>query len=233
MGERFDTFAPPKASEGEIDFAAGAPGTADDEPGELAPAEAARLLEQSQAHAERELDLRPPLLTLAAAAVMLIGYGAVWMSVRNQHPYTGPSGTALAVLYGTLFVWIALVVATLGRRMSGVGGRTAARRRVEGLTFAAIWIAVYVFQGALLHAGASHGIVYGIWPAAAPLIVVGGAAAAYCVGRAQSPALGILAVALGAGAAFAGPAGVWGVIAVGGCALLVAYAAVRFWQRRA
>jgi hypothetical protein len=233
MSERFDTFRAPPPARGELDFAADAPGTPVDEPDELAPEEAARLLEQSQTHAERALDLRPPLLTLAAAVVMLVCYGAVWLSVRSQDPYRGPSGTALAVLYGTLLAWIVLVVLTLGRRMRGVGGRTAARRRVEGLTFASIWIAVYVFQGALLHAGASHGIVYGIWPAAAPLIVVGGAAAAYSVGREQSPVLGALAVALGSGAAFAGPAGVWGVIAVGGCALLVVYAATRLWQRRA
>jgi len=233
MSERFDTFGPPKPSQAEIEFAAGAPGTEVDETGELAPEEAARLLEQSQRHAQRELELRPPLLGLAAAVVMLVAYGAVWLSVRHQHPYVGPSGTALAVLYGTLLAWAALVLVTLRRRMSGVGGRVAVRRRVEGLTFAGIWISVYVFQGALLHAGASHGIVYGIWPAAAPLIVVGGAAAAYSAGREQSPALGLVAVALGAGAAFAGPAGVWGVIGVGGFVLLVAYAALRFWQRRA
>lgn len=233
MSERFDTFSAPPPSQGERDFAAGAPGTADGEERTLDPQEAARLLEESQSYAERRLDLRPPLLTLAAAAVMLVCYGAIWLSVRNQHPYTGPSGTALGVLYGTLLAWILLVVYTLGRRTSGVGGRAARRRRVDGLTFAAIWTAVYVFQGALLHAGVSYGIVYGIWPAAAPLIVVGGAAAAYGAGREQSPALGLLAVALGAGAAFAGPAGVWGVIAVGGCALLVASAAVRLLQRRA
>jgi hypothetical protein len=233
MGERFDTFSPQPPGQGERDFAAGAPGTPDDEEGGLDPREAARLLEESRIHAEHQLDLRPPLLALVAAAVMLICYGAIWLSVRNQHPYTGPSGTALAVLYGTLLAWGVLNVVVLGRRMSGVGGRSAHRRRIEGLAFAAIWISIYVFQGALLHAGASHGIVYGIWPAAAPLVVVGAAAAAYAVGRGKSPALEVMAIALGAGAAFAGPAAVWGVIAVGASALLALWGALRLWQRRA
>lgn len=234
MSERFDTFGVPGPSQAERDFAAGAPGTApEDEMGELDPETAARLLEQSRTRAEHELDLQPPLLALAAAVVMLVAYGAVWLSVRHQHPYVGPSGHALAVVYGTLLLWIVLVVVTLGRGLRGVGGRSAHRRWIEGLTFAAIWISIYVVQGALYHAGASHGIAYGIWPAAAPLVVVGGAAAAYAVGQERSPALGLVGVALGAGACFAGPAGVWGVIAVGGCAAVLVWAVVLFRRRRA
>jgi hypothetical protein len=233
MSERFDTFSPPPVSQGELDYAAGVPGTADDEEGALDPHEAARLLEESQTHAEREFDLSPPPLALSAAVVMLVCYGAVWLSVRNQHPYVGPSGTALAVLYCTLAAWIVLNVVIVGRGLSGVSGRSAQRRRVEGVTFAAIWIVIYVFQGALLHAGASRGIVYGIWPAAAPLIVVGAATAAYSVGRAKSPVLGLIGIALGSGAAFAGPAGVWGVIAVGASASLALWGGLRLWQRRA
>ena len=40
-------------------------------------------------------------------------------------------------------------------------------------------------------------------------------------------------VAVGAGSAFAGPAGVWGVIAVGGGVMAVGYAVYQVWQRRA
>ena len=232
MNERFDTFQPPKAEPDPWDTATGAESA--DEGGELDPREAAALLEQTRRQAQRQFDRRPPLLMLIAAATVLIAYGAVWLSVRNQHPYSGPSGTALAVLYGTLAVWVVIVTAFLRRSLSGVGGRSAQRRRIEGVTFALVWIAVYVFQGALHYAGASKGIVYGIYPAVAPLVIVGSAAAAYEAAREhwRNAGTALAAVALGAGAAYAGPAGVWGVVGIGLSALLVAYAAAERWLSR-
>ena len=163
---------------------------------------------------------------------VLIAYGAVWLSVRNQHPYSGPSGTALAVLYGTLAVWIVLVTTVLRRALSG---RSSRQRRLEGITFGVIWICVYVFQGALYHADHSHAIAYGVYPAVAPLIVVGSAAVGYEAARNNSARAGFAAAAvvLGAFAAFAGPAGVWGVVGVGLCGLLLLGAAAQLRQRRA
>jgi hypothetical protein len=202
---------------------------------ELDPRAAATLLEQTTRRAQRQFDLRPPLLMLTGAAVVLVAYGAVWWSVRGQHPYSGPSGTALAVLYTTLIVWVVVVAAVFQRATSGVGGRSSRQQRTDGVAFATIWVVVYVFQGALYHAGASHAIVYGIYPAAAPLIIVGSAAAAHAAARENWRMLGlaIAVVALAAVGAFAGPAGVWGVIGVGLCVLLVGYAAVQLRLRRA
>ncbi len=89
--------------------------------------------------------------------------------------------------------------------------------------FAGIWICVYVFQAPLYHADPSHAIAYGVYPAVAPLIVVGAAAAGYEVARERRVSAGfaLAAVLLGAVAAFAGPAGVWGVVGVGLCILLL------------
>jgi hypothetical protein len=206
--------------------------TADED---LDPRAAAALLEQTKKRAQRQFDLRPPLLTLIGAVVVLVAYGAVWLSVRGQHPYSGPTGTALAVLYSTLIVWVIVVAAFVQRATSGVSGRSSRQRRADGAAFAAIWISVYVFQGALYHAGASHAIVYGIYPAAAPLIIVGSAAAAYFAARQDWRIMGfaLAAVAIAAVGAFAGPAGVWAVIGIGGCVLLLAHTAVQVWQRRA
>lgn len=203
--------------------------------GGLDPRQAAELLERTRRQAERQFDIRPPLLTLLAALVILVAYGAVWLSVRDQHPYDGPSNTALAVLYSTLIVWVVLTSVVLRRATSGVGGRASRQRRIEGLVFAAIWMAVYVFQGALYHAGASKAIVYGIYPAAAPLIIVGAAAAAHAAARENLPLLGLAlaGVAVATGGAFAGPAGVWAVIAVGGCAVLLVYGVAKLRLRDA
>jgi hypothetical protein len=207
----------------------------DGDGGVLDPREAATLLERTRRQAERRLELRPPWLTLVAAVVVLVCYGVVWLSVRDQHPYEGPAGWAQVVLYGTLAAWAVFVSIVLRRAASGVGGRAARQRSIEAAAFAAIWICVYVVQGALDHAGASKGIVFGIWPAAGPLIVVGSAAAAYGAARekAASTAFAVAALALGATAAFAGPAGVWGVIGIGLCALLLGGAGAQLWQRRA
>jgi hypothetical protein len=232
MSERFDTFSPPTSGQGrEPDWDAAEAGTAD-EGGELDPREAAALLGQTTRQAEHQFDLRPPLLMLAAAVTVLVAYGAVWLSVRDQHPYSGPSGTALAVLYGTLAVWVALNVMILGRALSG---RSSRQRRLEGITFAAIWICVYVFQGALHHADPNPAIAYGVYPAVAPLIIVGSAAAGYEAARENRASAGfaVAAVVLGAVASFAGPAGVWGVVGVGLCVLLLVGTAAQLWQRRA
>jgi hypothetical protein len=204
----------------------------DDEGGELDPREAAALLEQSTRQAERQFEIQPPLLLVAAAVTVLVAYGAVWLSVRNQHPYSAPTGTALAVLYGTLAVWIVLVTTVMRRALSG---RSSRQRRLEGVVFGAIWICVYVFQGALHHADHNHAIAYGIYPAVAPLIIVGAAAAGYEAARDNWARAGFAATAvvLGAFASFAGPADVWGVVGVGLCVLLLIGAAAQLWRRRA
>ena len=86
---------------------------------------------------------------------------------------------------------------------------------------------------ALLEQTAGTWLVYGILPAAGPLIVVGAAAAGYAAARedTQLLAFAVAAVALGAGSAFSGPAGVWGVAGVGWCALLVCRAITQVWLR--
>lgn len=68
-------------------------------------------------------------------------------------------------------------VAATKRATAGVRGKSRARP-AEIAVLAVAWAAVYVFMGALYHAGASHAIVYGLYPATAPLIIVGVAGAA-------------------------------------------------------
>ncbi len=206
-----------------------------DEAGELDPRAAAALLEQTTRNAQRQFDYRSPLLMLIGAVVVLVAYGAVWLSVRGQHPYSGPAGWALAVLYTTVIVWAVLVASFYRRATSGVSGRSVQQQKAEGAAFVTIWIAVYVFQGALHHAGASHAIVYGIYPAAAPLIIVGSAAATYTAAKQNWSWLGyaLAAVAIAAIGAYAGPAGVWAVIGIGVCVLLLSRAAVQLRLRRA
>lgn len=232
MSGRFDTFSPPPPEPDPWETAA--EGGADADAAALDPRDAATLLEETTRQAERELGIRPAWLLLVAAAVVLIAYGVVWLSVRNQHPYVGPAGWALAVLYGTIAAWVVLVSVVLGRRLSG---RSSRQRRVEGLVFAAVWVCVYVFEGVLYHVDRDHAVAYGVWVASAPLLVVGAAAAGYQAGRGDTSRAGfaVAAVLLGTFAAFAGANAVWGVIGIGLCVLLlVGWAAqVREERRRA
>ncbi len=234
MSERFDTFSPPSIEPDPWETPA--ENVVADEEVRLDPRAAAALLEQTRRQAERRFELSPAWLAPVAAVMVLVWYGVVWLSVRHQHPYDAPAGWARAVVLGTLAAWAVLNAVVLGRATSGVAGRAARGRWIVGVTFTAIWICgVYVVMGALDHAGASRGIVFGIWPAAAPLIVVGAAAAGYeaARGRVARAAFAVALVVLGASACFAGPAGVWGVIAVGFCGLLLVATAALFRQRRA
>jgi hypothetical protein len=198
---------------------------------ELDPREAAALLDQTTRRAQRQLDLHPPLLMLVAALVVLLAYGAVWLSVRNQHPYDGPTAAALAVLYGTVAAWAVFVAVVRRRAISGVSGRSERRRQGEGAAFGVAWVMVYVFQGALHHAGASHAIAYGIYPASAPLIVVGSAAATHQAAHENWEWAGFAgaAVVLGSLAAYTGPATVWAVVGIGLAVLLLARAVSQIW----
>src|SRR5215472_14905465 len=68
------------------------------------PRQAAALLEQTEREARRKFDPFPPLLSLLNAVAVFVAYGAVWLSVRGQHPYKGPNGVVLAVLYPVVIV---------------------------------------------------------------------------------------------------------------------------------
>lgn len=205
------------------------------EGGALDPREASELLRSTTKQARQDFDIRPPLLTLIGSVVVLVAFGAIWLSVRGQHPYAGPTPVALAVLYGTLVVWIIIVSAFHQRARRGVTGPSLRQQRVEGVVFALIWAMVYVFQGALYHAGVGPSVVYGIYPATAPLIVVGSAAAAYLLARQnwQLAAFATAGAVLAALAAFTGPETVWAVMGLGLCLLLLALSAVQYHRRRA
>jgi len=202
--------------------------------GELDPREAATLLAQTTREARRKFNPNPPLLSLLRAIVVLGAYGAVWLSVREQHPYKGPTGWAIAILYTLVIIVIVASAGSLRRANAGVKGPSRARP-AEITVLAAAWILVYVFMGALEHAGASHAIVYGIYPATAPLIIVGVAGASLAQARSDWPMFGgTLTVAVIATiAAYFGPAGAWLVAGIGLAAALLVHAGMTAWRQRA
>ena len=195
---------------------------------------ASAMIADTTQDAQRKFNVWPPLLLVVGAVLFPMAFWVVWHSVRTQHPYVGPTGGALAVFYSIIVVWIVTVSVVVRRATSGVSGRSMRQRKFEGYAFIGLWIAVYVFQGALEHAGAGKGIVYGIYPATAPFIFVGGAYAVSCAVREDWPrvaAASFMAV-VGIAAAFTGPVTVWLVVGIGLGVLLLAVAIAQVSRRR-
>jgi cytochrome b561 len=200
------------------------------------PREAAQLVEQTNRAARREFESQTPLIALIGAAVFLFGYGAVWFSMRDQHPYnTGPALWSIGVLYGLVIV-VAIVGGRVFRRASrGISGRARRQMQMQGLALAAAYVGAYVFMGALRYLGVSFAIIYGVYAPTVPLIVIGAGAAALAASQENWPRLGVAVavVAVCAGSAYAGPVDTW-LFAGLGCSLaLVGYAvSLAILQRR-
>ena len=201
----------------------------------LDPREAARLLEQTRRDAQREFGLSSPLLSALGAAVVLVALGAVWLSVREQHAYKGPTAAGLLVMYGILVCWIGVVVRFRRRATAGLSGRSIRQERAYGAAVVTALVGVSVLQGVLKHDGVSLAIVYGIYPVTGQLIVLGAVGATIAAAREEWPGFGVgLAIALvAAGSAFAGPRGVWLSDGIGCCVVVLGYAAAQAWMQRA
>jgi hypothetical protein len=202
--------------------------------GDLDPRAAADLLEQTRRRAERRFDPRSPWVSLLGAAVVLLTFGVLWLSVRGQHPYEGPTAASLAFMYLVLAAWIGVVAIVTRRATAGVSGRSIRQQRAYGAAVLIALVAVSLLQAALKYHGASKGIVYGIYPPTAQLTVLGTLGAAIAAGREDWLGFGVgIAVALvAAGSAFAGPAGVWLSDGIGLCAVVLGYSAAQAWLRR-
>jgi hypothetical protein len=208
--------------------------THEDEGG-LDPRAAARLLVQTQRQAQRGLDFRSPWLSLLAAAAALVAFGSVWLSVRGQHPYKYPTVVGLLGLYAVVAIRIGSVLYAHRRASAGVSGGSVRRRRAEGAALAVALVAVYVIMGALANAGASDGVVYGVYVVTATMLVLGTFGAARSAVREDWRELGIsIAIVLvAAGSAFAGPRGVWLSNGIGLCIVLLGDSAAQAWPLHA
>lgn len=207
--------------------------TYEDEGG-LDPREAARLLAQTQRQARRELDFRSPWLSLLAAAAALVAFGSVWLSVRGQHPYRYPTVVGLLGLYAVVAIRIGSVLYAHRRARTGVSGRSVRQTRAEGAALAVALAAVYLVMAALAHAGASDGVVYGVYVATVTMLVLGTFGAARSAIREdwRELAISIAVVLVATGSAFAGPRGVWLSKGIGLCIVLLADSAVQGWRLR-
>jgi hypothetical protein len=215
---------------------AGDPDGADDQNGgaAFAPQEAASILGDATAAARRRFEQNPPLLHLIRAVVVLVAFGALWLSVRNQHPYTGPNPLAIVICYVAVAVAIATTAGAMKRANAGITRKDKRAQRITAVVIGTAWIAAYVFNGALEAYGASHAIVYGIYPATAPLMIVGLVAAAWSGAREEWRTFGAtLAVAIVAMlSAYGGPRDSWLFMGIGVAAVMASAAVATAWEQR-
>jgi hypothetical protein len=188
-----------------------------DNGGTFGPEQAAALLDQTTQRARRKLQPSPPWLLATRAVLVLAALGVIWLSVRGQHPYKGPTAADIPVLIGFVVVNFAATVAVRARAVAGVSGRTRFSQGEIAVLVASF--AVTVVAMAVL---AADGVGLATYPTSV-LVIPGLAWAALMAARRNrlEVAIGIAIVVMGILGAFAGPAGAWAVAAVGLCAVLL------------
>ncbi|HEX4832116.1 MAG TPA: hypothetical protein VH478_13615 [Trebonia sp.] len=195
--------------------------------GSFGPREAAALLDQATRRARRQFEPAQPWLLAIRAILVLAALGAVWLSVRGQHPYKGPGAWALLIVAAFVIVNYAATVAVRARATAGIRGKT--RFTPAGIAvMAAGWAAPYVIMAGLGVTRDSQSA----YLLTVPLIVAGLVFAVLMAMRADWRSCGVgLAVAVtGAVGVSVGQAGAWAVTGAGLCLALLGSAVVVAWQ---
>ena len=196
---------------------------------------AAAIMQQARERAGRELRVRRPVLFVTWGLVLLIGYGAMWLSVRGQQPYTGPAWETLLLAFLLILAAAAVTAQVVDWAASGVGGRSEVQRGIFALALVGGFAALEIEKSAMVHAGASKP-VSAMLGAAAPLLAAGLVFVATSApgGRLNWSrlALGIWLLAVAAGGVWDGPVTALAVYALAGGGGVLAMAAIEPRLRR-
>ncbi|HVV24897.1 MAG TPA: hypothetical protein VHF06_36035, partial [Pseudonocardiaceae bacterium] len=133
---------------------------------------AAALIKLTTDEARRSLAIQVPLLYASWGVAWLVGLFVMWLSVRHQAPYQGPTA-APSILFGVLL--LGALVVTIGtsiRATRGVHGVSEMQGAIFGVAWPIGFVTLYTVVGALAHAGASVTVV-GRASAGGPLLVTG------------------------------------------------------------
>jgi hypothetical protein len=197
--------------------------------------QATLILRQARERAQRQLAVRRPMLFVTWGLVVLVGYGATWLSVRGQHPFHGPTVPSIVTLAALFVVGIALTAWATDRATHGIGGPSLLQRGTFVLALAAGASALGNFTRAVAHAGAGRPLLVLIG-AAAPLLIAGLVFVARCAiyGSLDWPrlALGLWLLAVAAGGAWGGPVTSLAVYALAGGGGILLMAAIEPVVRR-
>jgi hypothetical protein len=196
--------------------------------GTFDPQQAAALLDQTTHQARRKFEPSPPWLLATRGVMVLAALGAIWLSVRGEHPYRGPTAADIPVLIAFIVINFTVTVGFRRRATAGVSGKSRFSQGEIMLLVVAFFAAV-VFMAGLGAAGVSFA-----WYPTSVMVIPGLVWAAISAARANwlSFGTGLALVAIGIVGAFAGPVGSWAVDAVGLCVVLLGMAAAITWQQQ-
>jgi hypothetical protein len=186
--------------------------------------QAAAVVKDARARARRELVICAPLVYAAWGLTVLLGYGAMWLSVRGQHPYTGPSGGSIAVVLGLAALAVAAVVVIISKTVAGIDGRSARVRSIILRTYATGYLILLCVQVAIKSSVSNRTFLFVAF--AGPLLLAGLTyILASAVGLDRTAfALGAWLVIVGVSCAWQAPAAILATCALagGGAFLLMA-----------
>lgn len=174
---------------------------------------AVAIMREAGERARRELWVRRPVVFATWGLAMVLGYGAMWLSVRRQQPYRGPAEGTYFVLFILYALAVIITGALVDRAAGGVGGRSVFQRGVFVLALFAGYAALGNEKLALSHDGVGRPVL-GVLGAAVPLLTAGLVfVASSAVSAGTVPArpdwtrlvLGVWLLAVGAGGTWAGP----------------------------
>ncbi len=196
--------------------------------GDFDPQQAAALLDQTTAQARRQFAPSPPWLLAARAVAVLAALGAIWLTVRGQHPYTGPTGADIPILIAFIVLNFAATVTVREHARWPGYAATPGSARPRSPSWRCPGPPCPCSCGPCTPPGPAS-------PCTPPpsCIIPGLAWAAVSGTRDGWPgsAMGLAIAATGVAGAFAGPAGSWAVAAVGLCAVLLGNAAAAARQQ--
>ena len=133
---------------------------------------AAVIMQQARERAGSELRIRRPVLFVTWGLALLIGYGAMWLSVRGQHPFHGPAWPTLLLSLLLLLIAAVVTAQVVDWAASGVGGRSEVQRGIFALAVVAGYAALLIEKTAMASAGASRP-VQAVLGATAPMLAAG------------------------------------------------------------
>ena len=178
--------------------------------------EAAAVARDAGARARRELVISAPLVYAAWGLVWLFGYGAMWLSVRGQHPYTGPSGVSIAVVFVLAAFAAAAVLVIVSKAVAGIDGQSVRYRRIILAAWATGYLILLIVQAAISGSVSTRALAFVGF--AGPLLLAGLTyILASALGRNRPAfALGAWLVIVGASCAWLAPAAILATCALAG-----------------
>jgi hypothetical protein len=195
----------------------------------FSPQQAAALLEEATLEARRKLVPNPPWVLVSRGVLVLAACGAVWLSVRGEHPYTGPTNADIPILIAFIVLNASLAIGF--RRRAGVGVQGPSRLRPAEIAIATLaWIAA----AALMVGLGVAGLNYAVYPTTV-LLIPGATWAILMMLRKDWRGVysGASVAVVGALGLLPTPAAAWLVAGVGLCAALSGGAALTAWRQRA